>query len=178
MAQTSEKAEVVPVKQGKPVETAKTAEWLGPRRALTPFEDMDRLFHEVLSGGWLRPWRQGWPAFGELAAPFEGRMPKVDIVDREDEVLVRAELPGVDKKDVEVSLTEASITIKGSTKKEEKEEKGDYYRSETMSGAFARTLALPAEVNMEKAQAKFKDGLLEVTLPKVERAKRHNIKVE
>jgi HSP20 family protein len=180
MAETSDKADVVPVKQEKSVGTAKAGEWLSPRRAFSPFEEMERLFEDVVSGGWLRPWRrrEAWPSFGELVAPFEGRMPKVDIIDRENDVVVRAELPGVDKDDVDVSLTEAAITIKGSTKKEKKEEKGDYYRSETMSGAFARTLALPAEVNAAKAQAKFKDGLLEVTLPKAERAKRHTIRVE
>lgn len=172
MAKALKKTEQVPIKAGK------AATPVVPRRALSPFEEMDRLFEDFFPMGWLRPWRRGWPAAGELASALEARMPRVDIIDREAEIVVRAELPGVDKKDVEVALAEDSITIKGSTRKEEKEEKGDYYRCETMRGAFSRTLSLPAGVNTEKSSARFKDGVLEVTLPKMERAKRRNIKVE
>lgn len=172
MAKAMKKSEAVPVK------LAEQAERMVPRRALSPFEEMERMFDEVLSGGWLRPGRRGWPMVGGLASSLEGGIPRVDIIDREDEILVRAELAGVDKKDVDVSLTEDSITIKGSTKKEQKEEKGDYYRCEILRGAFSRTLSLPAGVNTGKANARFKDGVLEVTLPKMERAKRRSVKVE
>ncbi len=84
----------------------------------------------------------------------------------------------MDKKDIDISMTDHTVTIKGETKKEEKEEKGDYYRCETSRGTYIRTLTLPAEANSEKADAKFKDGVLELTLPKMERAKRRSIKVE
>jgi HSP20 family protein len=110
--------------------------------------------------------------------PFEGKMPAVDVSDLDDEVVVRAELPGVEKKDVDVSMSDNTVTIKGSTKREEKEEKGDYYRCETTCGAFTRTVALPAEVDGSKAKAKFKDGLLELTLPKMEKSKRRSIEVD
>jgi len=126
----------------------------------------------------MRPFHWPRPSWGELAAPFEGKMPKVDVIERDNEIVVKAELPGVDKKNLEISVTKNSVTIQGSTSHEEKEEKGDVYRCEISRGSYSRTLTLPSEVNEEKAKAKFKDGILELTLPKVEKAKRRTIKVE
>jgi len=143
----------------------------------SPFEEMERLFEGYFPRGWMRPFHWERPSWGALAAPFEGKMPRVDIVERDDEIVVKAELPGVDKKDLDVSVTENAVTIKGSTSHEEKEEKGDYYRCEISSGAYSRTLALPSEVEADKAKANFKDGVLELTLPKLKKAKRHTIKV-
>lgn len=149
-----------------------------PKRALSPFEEMDRLFEDYFSRGWMRPFRWEWPSLGEMAKPFEGKMPKVDVIERDDEVVVKAELPGVDKKDLDVSVTENSVTIKGSTSHEEKEEKGDYYRCEISRGAYARTVALPSYVDADKAKASFKDGVLELKLPKVEKSKRRSIEIK
>ena len=149
-----------------------------PKRALSPFEEMDRLFEDYFSRGWMRPFRWEWPSLGEMAKPFEGKMPKVDVIERDDEVVVKAELPGIDKKDLDVSVTENSVTIKGTTSHEEKEEKGDYYRCEISRGAYARTVALPSYVDADKAKASFKDGVLELKLPKVEKAKRHSIEIK
>ena len=149
-----------------------------PKRALSPFEEMDRLFEDYFSRGWMRPFRWEWPSLGELAKPFEGKMPKVDVIERDDEVVVKAELPGVDKKDLDVSVTENSVTIKGTTSHEEKEEKGDYYRCEISRGAYARTVALPSYVDADKAKANFKDGVLELKLPKVEKSKRRSIEIK
>ena len=166
--------------QGKAPKTGKELEVSRPARVLSPMEEMEHWFENFFprGGGWMRQFRGGWPSWGELAAPFEGRMPKVDVIDREDEVVIRAEVPGVDKKDLDVSMTEHSVTIKGETSKEHKEEKGDYYRSEISRGSFVRTVALPCEVDTDKAKAKFKDGLLELTLPKLEKAKRRSIKID
>ena len=149
-----------------------------PKRALSPFEEMDRLFEDYFSRGWMRPFRWEWPSLGEMAKPFEGKMPKVDVIERDDEVVVKAELPGIDKKDLDVSVTENSVTIKGTTSHEEKEEKGDYYRCEISRGAYARTVALPSYVDADKAKASFKDGVLELKLPKVEKAKRRSIEIK
>jgi HSP20 family protein len=147
-----------------------------PAPTLSPFEEMEQLFDQYLRGGWLRPWRGDWPGFREAAWP-ELRFPKVDVVDREDEIVVKAEVPGVDKKDLDVSVSEDSVTIKGTTSHEEKGEEGDFYRCEISRGSFSRTVALPASVDGGKAKADFKDGMLELTLPKVTKAKRHAIKV-
>lgn len=148
-----------------------------PPRALSPFEELDRLFESVVPRGWLRPWRWERPAFGELF-PFELQGPRVDVIDREGEVLVKAEIPGVAKDDLEVSVDEGTVTIKGKTSQEDKEEKGEYYRSEIRRGAFSRTVALPREVDPTQAKATFKDGILELLLPKVVKSKRVAVKVE
>jgi len=148
-----------------------------PARALSPFEEMDRMFDQYFRRSWMRPWRFEWPSFPELALP-EMKILKVDVVDREAEVVVKAEIPGVEKKDLDISVGEDTVTIKGSSRHEEKEEKGDYYRREISSGAFLRTVALPVTVDGSKAKANFKDGMLELTLPKTEKAKRHAVKVD
>jgi len=148
-----------------------------PTRAMSPFEEMDRMFDQFFRRGWLRPWRSEWPAFPEIAMP-EMKVPKVDVIDRENEVVVKAEVAGVEKKDLDISVGEDSVTIKGSTRHEEKEEKGDYYRCEISRGSFSRTVALPAGVDGSKTKAEFKDGLLTLTIPKVEKAKRHSVKVD
>ena len=92
--------------------------------------------------------------------------------------MIEAELPGVAKDDLDVSMTENSVTISAKTSREEKEEKGDYYRREMSRGAFSRTVPLPVEVDGSKAKATFKDGVMRLVLPKSEPAKRRRIKVE
>jgi len=165
-------------KESKGSETGKEIEVSRPTRALSPFEEMDRWFEGFFPRGWMRPFRMEWPGWGELAAPFEGRMPKIDVIDRDEEVVVRAEVPGVEKDDLDVSVSGNTVTIKGETKREAKEEKGNYYRCEISRGAFARTVVLPDYVDSDSAKAKFEDGVLELTLPKVEKAKRRTIKVD
>jgi len=149
-----------------------------PMRAMSPFEEMDRMFEGFFPRGWMRPFRGELPIWSELAVPFEGKMPKVDVIDRDDEIVVRAEVPGIDKKDLDVSMTDDSVTIKGTTSHEEKEEKGDYYRCEISRGSFSRTVALPAGVDSSKAKASFRDGMLELSMPKTAKAKRVSLKVE
>jgi HSP20 family protein len=147
---------------------------------MNPVQEMERVFDRLLEEfgpRWLRPLRWNWPGF-ELPAPFEGRWPRVDVVDRESEVLVRAELPGVTREELEVSMTDTAVTIRAATRREEKEEHGDYHRSEIQRGEFLRTVPLPAEVDEAGVKARFADGLLELTLPKRESARRRVIKVE
>ncbi len=148
-----------------------------PARALSPFEEMDRMLDHYFRRGWMRPWRFDWPNFPELSLP-ELKVPKVDVVDRETEVVLKAEVPGVEKDDLDISVSDNTVTIKGSTRRETKEEKGDYYRREISSGSFSRTVALPAEVDGTKAKASFKDGVLELTIPKAEKSRRHSVKVD
>jgi HSP20 family protein len=143
----------------------------GPARALSPFEEMDQLFGHFMRHGWMRPWHFEWPSMPEM------KLPKVDVIDRESEVVVKAEIPGVDKKDIDISVGEDSLTIKGETKHEEKEEKGDYYRSEMTRGSFSRTVALPSTVDTAGAKANMDNGVLEIVLPKIEKAKRRSIPV-
>lgn len=162
--------EQVPVTKGKEIQKA-------PARVLPPLADVERMFDEFFDRGWLPPLRRERPLFSSLSA-LEARLPKLDIIDRDEEVIVKAEVPGVNKDDIEINLTGNLITIKGESRKEEKEEKGDYYRCEISRGAFSRTATLPAEVDDSKAKATMKDGVLEITLPKVEKAKKRPIKVQ
>lgn len=168
----TEQSEAVEVKksEGGAVQRVAASRWL------SPFEEMERLMDEFFPRGWLRRW--DWPVFPELARRMEFRLPKVDIIDRDAEVVVKAEIPGVDKKDLDVTVSGNTVTIKGQTSHEEKEEKGDYYRSEISRGSFARTLSLPADVDATQAKATFKDGILELILPKKEAARRQSIKIE
>jgi HSP20 family protein len=115
-----------------------------------------------------------------LERPFaeaESFLPSVDVIDRDDEVVVRAAIPGYKKEDIEISVSDSMLTIKGETKTEAKEEKGDYYRCEISQGSFSRMVELPASVDDAKAKATMKDGMLELTLPKIEKSKRHTISI-
>jgi HSP20 family protein len=160
-----------------PVSKGAHAEPTPPMRAPSPFEELDRMFESWMPRGWMRPFRWEWPSWAEAAMP-SARLPRVDVIDRDNEIVVRAELPGVEKKDLDVSVTENTVTIKASTSKEEKEEKGDFYRCEITRGSFMRTVALPGDVDSAKAKASFKDGMLELAIPKVAKSKRRSIKVE
>jgi HSP20 family protein len=144
-----------------------------PTQSLSPLDDVDRWMDQV-SRSLFHPSRWEWPSMPSLRTS----MPKVDIVDRDSEVLIRAEVPGVKKDDLDVSMTDHSITIKGSTRHEEKEEKGDYYRHEISKGSFSRTLTLPGDVDINQAKSSFADGVLEITVPKMERAKRRSINID
>ncbi|HEY6598888.1 MAG TPA: Hsp20/alpha crystallin family protein, partial [Pseudomonadales bacterium] len=145
---------------------------------LTRFGDIERefedLFDNFMSRNWMRPFR--WDVSALRSA--EARLPKVDVVERDGEILVRAELPGVEKKDLDISLTDRTVTIKASTRTESKEEKGDYFRQEISTGQVSRTVTLPTEVDGEKATAEFKDGLLEITVPKTSKAGRIRVDVK
>ena len=118
--------------------------------------------------------------------PFESRFgafsPNVEVTENDKEIKVSAELPGMDEKDIDISLNKDTLTIRGE-KKEEKEQKGkDYYRLERSYGSFSRTIPLPAEVETDKIEAQLKKGVLTVTLPKSAKAvaetKKIPVKVE
>ena len=147
--------------------------------AMSPWEEMERWFERAArQAGWLRPALWEWPPHLESIGALRSGVPKVDVVDRDAEVVVRAELPGVAKDDLDVTVTDDSVTLKAHTSHEEKEEKGEYYRREMSYGEYLRTVSLPHAVDGEKARATFNDGVLELTLPKVEKTSRKRVKVE
>ncbi len=134
--------------------------------------EMDSLFDNFFRGFDLEPFESRMGAFS----------PKVDVTENDKEIKISAELPGMEEKDIDVSLQKDMLTIKGE-KKEEKEDKGkDYYRMERSYGSFSRTIPLPVEVETDKVEAKFKKGVLNITLPKTARAvaekKKVAVKVE
>ena len=142
------------------------------------FDEMDRAFDTLMHRGWLRPFRDLWPEWQPFTSDVEVQVPRVDLIDREAEVFVRAEVPGIEKEHLEVDLSGELLTIRGERHKEEKTEEGNVYRAEIARGTFVRTLRLPAEVDPEKIEATFKDGLLEIHLPKVETTKRQRIEIK
>lgn len=146
--------------------------------ATAPFatlRDVERLFEDFLGQGWRNPFRE-WPRWPD-ASKLLPQAPAVDVVDREKEVVVRAQLPGFKKSDLDVSIAERTLTIKGSTREEKKDEKDNYFHQEIRSGSFSRSVLLPADVDAGKSQATFKDGVLELTLPKRRAAKQQQVPV-
>lgn len=143
--------------------------------APSPWDEMDKFFESVFPRSLLRfgPWP--WP---EWTPRFESNLPAVDVIDRPDHVVVRAEVPGVKKEDLDVSVSDNLVTIRATTKREEKKEEGEYYRCEMSHGEYSRSVSLPAAVDSAEARASFKDGILELTLPKTAPSKRRAIKVE
>lgn len=103
-----------------------------------------------------------------------------DLFDDGENVVLRVELPGIQKDDIEVTVTADLVTIAGEKKKEEKVKKKDYYRLECSSGSFAQSFRLPVGVVTDQAKAKFEDGILSIEIPKTEQAKKKvkQVKVE
>jgi len=148
--------DLIPWRKKVPVERREET-LSGEEHRLTLFQhEMNRLFDQFFRGFDLAPFGGEWAAFS----------PQVDVVEKDDEIVVSAELPGLDDKDIDVSLSNDTLTIRGE-KKEEKEEKGrSYYRAERSYGSFTRSIPLPGEVDASKVDAVFQKGVLTVTLPR------------
>ncbi len=141
------------------------------------FDELERMFGHLAPRGWLRPFQWDLPGWAE-AIGNEGKLPRVDVIDQEDTLLVRAELPGASKDDIDVTISDNLLTISSQTRKETtKEEKGKYQRREIYQGSYSRSLMLPVDVDGDKAKAEFKDGILELRFPKLEKAKRRLISI-
>ena len=115
--------------------------------------------------------RRKWLEGGEWS-------PLVDVIDKKDKIIAKAELPGVDKKDIKITLSDNTLTIRGERKEERETKKEDYYCCERVQGSYSRTIALPVEVDNTKIKASFKNGVLEVTLPKAEAVKPKEIEIK
>ncbi len=134
--------------------------------------DMDKWFNEAF--------RRPFAPFGLTRLPVvtEEVCPTVDIFESNGDVVLKAELPGIKKEDIEVSLSDGSITISGEKKAESEIKQKDYYKWESSYGSFCRSFALPAEIQRDKVKSTYKDGILEVRMPKTEAAKSKEIKVK
>ena len=104
--------------------------------------------------------------------------PAVDIYETNDSFVVSADLPGLNKDEIQIDLKDNTLTLKGEKKFEEKVSKDNYIRVERAYGSFVRSFTLPQNVDPEKIKAKYKEGVLEVTIPKKEEAKPKQVKVE
>jgi len=151
----------------------KSLEPFRPSGWLSPFERMDELFESFFRRPFGRHWWPGFPRWFEAIEPS----PSVDIFEEKDDVVVKTELPGMTKKDIEVNISDDTITLSGEKKKEEKVEKKNYYHLERSYGSFSRSFRLPTDVQTDKAKASFKNGVLEIRIPKTEEAKKKTKKI-
>lgn len=137
-------------------------------KALTTFRrEMDRLFDRFFEGWPFRPWAEG----REWA-------PSVDVSETAKQVMVKAEVPGMDPKDIDIAITGDVLTIRGERKQEEEKKDENFHRIERSYGAFSRSVRLPAEVDANKVDATYKNGVLKIALPKTKQATVKKIEVK
>jgi HSP20 family protein len=156
----------------KEKETRLVAPWR-PFMGITE-RDMDRMLDDFF-GRRTRPW---WPERWFRADDMEVKPPIVDVFEEKDDIVVKAELPGMEKDNIDVNLTDHRLTIKGEKKKEDEIKEENYYRAERSYGSFLRTLDLPKDVRADKVKASFKNGILEIRMPKTEEARTKEVKVK
>jgi HSP20 family protein len=123
--------------------------------------------------------REGFPRFPRLRPLVaEPAWPALDVFEKNGSLIVKADVPGMVAKDIEVTLTEDGVTISGQRSEEKEVKEKDYYRCERSYGSFMRQVPLPAGADRDKAQASFKDGVLEISFPLKEEAKQKKIEVK
>ena len=138
-----------------------------PFRDLNILQDrMNRLFDDT-----GRTWRPDEPSATTTWSPA------VDIFETAGEIVVKAELPGVDRKDISLHLENNVLTVKGERRFEKETKEENYHRVERAYGGFSRSFSIPATVDEEKIRADYKDGILKIILPKKERAKPKQIRI-
>jgi HSP20 family protein len=140
-----------------------------------PFDEVDSLRRsmERAFDGFFTPRR----TFRDMTGTVVWE-PAVEMYETDGEVVVRAELPNIDPKQIDITVTGDAVTLKGQTRSEQEQKGRNYYRREIRYGAFTRTLPLATEVKNAEAQASYKDGVLEVKIPKSERVKPTTVKVQ
>lgn len=143
-----------------------------PTRGSVPGRRPSNIF-DMMEEMWRRPF-----SLSERF-PFEaGEFPSLDISEDEKQIAVKAELPGVDPKDIEITVSQGRLIIKGEKKFEDEEKKDNYHVIERSYGSFQRSVSLPAEVDENKVKANYKDGILTLTMPKSQKSKTVKVKVE
>ncbi len=140
-------------------------------RPLRELEEMERRFDDVLG-------RQLWPAvWRRVPRTDDGWAPAMDVYEKEDKFVVKAELPGMKEEDIDISVVGDTLVIKGERKSEHEVKDDDYYCCERSYGQFSRSIAMPSNVDAQKVEANYEDGVLEVTLPKHPEVKPKKISV-
>jgi HSP20 family protein len=143
------------------------ARWTPYRDVMSVRDEMNRLFNEFFGR-----------STGEEGTWFSGAWtPPVDIYETDEALILKAELPGFSKEDIGIELKENTLVIKGERKREDEMKEGNYHRVERAYGAFQRSFMLPTTVDHEKVKASYKDGILELHLPKVPAAQPKRIAV-
>jgi HSP20 family protein len=157
----------------------RNVEEVANRLAATPFtfmrrfsEEMDHLFEDFGGRGWLTP------MLDKAQLPQGPWSPQVEIFERDNQLVLRADLPGLTKDDVNVEIANDGITIEGERKNEHEEKREGYYRSERSYGKFYRRIPMPEGVKAEDAKATFNHGVLEITIPATKREERKPRRLE
>jgi len=132
--------------------------------------EMDRFFDELTPFSWMRETNGG--------SRMDVWAPNTDMSEDENEYVIKMDIPGMTKDDIEVNFEDNRITIRGERSEEEKEEKKDYIRKERYKGSFYRSFTIPKTVDEDQIKAKFEEGVLKVNLPKAEVSKPKEVKVE
>ncbi len=147
------------------------------RNEFKRFEEMMNRMFEEFWGRPQRPLLSSGERGGEML-PAEYRPPSIDVVETDREVIARAEMPGLNKEDIKINLTEDRLEISAETKKEEEKKEKGYVYKEIRSGNYYRAVALPSPIDPNNAQASYKNGVLEIRMPKTEVKEKKEIKVE
>ena len=145
------------------------------RRTVPLSRSMEEFFEDFPPRRWMEtfePFGWKWPIGIDYERAF-----RLDVVDRDKELVVRAELPGVEKEDVKVEIAGDRLMIEAERKFEEEEEREDFYRHELGYGKLMRTVAMPVEVDADNIHAELKEGILTISLPKIRVAEKHTVKV-
>ncbi|KJR42345.1 heat shock protein Hsp20 [Candidatus Magnetoovum chiemensis] len=148
--------------------------------SIVKWSPVSEIVSEFFSSPSYRDWTHVHPSFfhTDLKAPFSGYgSPRIEIKERKDAYIIRAELPGVSKDDIDITVTHDVLRLKGEAKAAEETVSEECYCSERSYGAFDRTVPLPTSVDKEKITSSLKDGLLEIVLPKKEEAKVQELKI-
>jgi len=144
-----------------------------PFGEITPFRDFERMRREM---------DRFWDSFFDIGVTRPGAegdwLPSLDVAETKNDIVVKAEIPGLDPKDLDISLSDGLLTIKGEKKQEKEEKEENYHFIERSYGAFSRSIRLPREVQSDKISASYKNGVLKVTLPKSEEAKKKEVKIK
>ena len=145
-----------------------------PFTELAPFREFERMRRDM---------DRLWDSFVEGAPRRRGEergewLPSLDVSETKNELVVKAEIPGMDAKDIDISLSDGVLTIKGEKRQEKEEKEEGYHLVERSYGSFTRSIRLPKEIQNEKINASYKNGVLKITLPKSEAAKKKEIKIK
>ena len=160
-------------KEGKEEKRGGMALPSAPQSLMTLREEMDRVFNDFARHWTISPFHSrvfDWEPFRRMERATGVLMPETDVVEGEDAIRVSVELPGMEEEDVEVELTEDTLTISGEKREKREEKEEDYHLSERSYGMFKRTLRVPDTVETGKVNAEMKNGILTVTMPKTEKA--------
>lgn len=161
----------IDVKKSTPARTATPDPWQSFRT------DMDRMFDRFGNGFGLPYWPR-WPRLFEAEPSANYSVPAIDVAESDKAFTVSAELPGMEEKDVDVSVTGDLLVIKGEKRQEREEKEQNYYVSERTYGQFQRAFTLPTGIDRDKIAAAFAKGVLTVTLPKSAEAQQQQKKIE